>query len=370
VTSRRICPALRRRPTRRAGFTLVELLVAAGITAFLAASIAAIVANISTTAARAGNRLGTDAQARIVLDQIQLDLQSALFREDGNVWLAADVLTTTGTSGLWQVAPRNPKPTGGLSQQLTAANLAQARFNTAGVWLRFFTNSKPVTNAAGNLVTPSAPVAVGYQIVRRFTATNPANLGTAYLLHRSEARPATANGRIGTFEAGFSITTANYTTSTSGTNNGSVTGDPRSIRVPGNARNLDSVIADNVIDFGIRAYVRDPAVPGGLRLIFPANAAGSLSNNPQALSARLRSDTPTTDPAYNFRFLMPDVIDVMVRILTDRGAADIANIEKIVTPALPVPQKYNNNAAAWWWGIAEEHSRVYTRRIVLNAKPL
>ncbi len=67
---------------------------------------------------------------------------------------------------------------------------------------------------------------------------------------------------------------------------------------------------------------------------------------------------------------MPDVIDVMVRILTDRGAADIANIEKIVTPALPVPQKYNNNAAAWWWGIAEEHSRVYTRRIVLNAKPL
>jgi hypothetical protein len=85
------------------------------------------------------------------------------------------------------------------------------------------------------------------------------------------------------------------------------------------------------------------------------------------MRAQLPASTPTTAPDYNARFLFPDVVDVMVRILTDEGAALIANIEKNQTPALTVPQKYNGNAQEWWWGVARENSRVYTRRIVLNA---
>jgi hypothetical protein len=60
----------------------------------------------------------------------------------------------------------------------------------------------------------------------------------------------------------------------------------------------------------------------------------------------------------------------MVRILTDEGSALIANLERVQTPALTIPAKYNNNAQQWWWGVAEENSRVYTRRIVLNSAPL
>ena len=155
----------------RRGFTIIELLVAAGITLAIAGFIAVIVLNVSTTWTRAGNRLSADAQARIVLDQLQLDLQGAMFRDDGNVWLAADILSAAngGQTGLWQTAARNPKPSGGLSLDLTATRadlavadrgkLERSRFNTAGVWLRFFTNSRPVTNAAGTITTPSAPVA-------------------------------------------------------------------------------------------------------------------------------------------------------------------------------------------------------------------
>ncbi len=369
------------RATSRA-FTLVELLVAAGITVLLAGFIAVIIRNVSTTWSRAGNRLGADAQARVVLDQLQLDLQGAMFRDDGNVWLAVDLLSGSngGQTGLWQVAARNPKPAGGVSTDLTATRaqlppsergkLENARYSTAGVWLRFFTSARPTTGTTGAVTVPSAPVAVGYQIVRRFTATNPANQGTAYLLHRAEARPATAAGRIGVLEAGYNITSANYTTSTSGTNSGAITGDPRSIQVPGAVRNLDSVIADNVIDFGVRCYVRDQTVPGGLRLIFPANANGQLTNNPQPLRAQLPADTPTSASNYNPRFLFPDVIDVMVRVLTEDGATAIAEMERTQTPALVPPQKYNSNAQEWWWGVAQENSRVYTRRIVLNARPL
>ncbi len=366
-------------PARR-GFTLVELLVAASITALMAGFIAVIVRNISITWSRAGNRLGTDAQARIVLDQLQQDLQGALYRDDGNVWFAVDVLngSSGNATGLWQIAPRNPKPTGGVSLDLAATRaqlradergrLENARFGTAGVWLRFFTTSRG-TNSTTNAATISAPVAVGYQVVRRFTATNAANTNTAYLLHRAEARPATANGRIGVLEAGYNITSANYTTSTATTNNGAITGDPRSIQVPGAARNLDAVLADNVIDFGVRCYVRDPSVPGGLRLIFPATAAGALTN---AATARVRATLPSATPPADWGTAQPfpDVVDVMVRILTDEGAALIARMESVQTPALTIPAKYNNNAQEWWWGVAQENSRVYTRRIVLNAKSL
>ena len=57
-------------------------------------------------------------------------------------------------------------------------------------------------------------------------------------------------------------------------------------------------------------------------------------------------------------------------ILTDTGVEAVANLERVQTPALAVPQKYNNNAQQWWWGVAEENSRVYTRRVVINAEPL
>jgi Flp pilus assembly pilin Flp len=362
----------RRFPRGRAGFTLIELLVSAAITVAIAGFIAVIVNNVGTTWSRSSRRLGTDAQARIILDQLQLDLQSALFRQDGNVWMAVDVLNgaTGGATGLWQAAPRNAKPPGGVSLAMTTSRLEDARFGTAGVWLRFFTTKR---GANTNATTLSAPVAVGYQIVRRFTSTNNQNLNTGYLLHRAEVRPAATTGtnpRPGVLESGYNITAAAYTTSRVQTNNGATTGDPASIQVPGSARNLDAVLGDNVIDFGVRCYVRDPSRPGGLRLVFPANANGGLSNSTGVpLRAQLPSNTSSSAPGYNYRFLFPDVVDVMVRILTDEGAAQIANIERVQTPALTVPQKYRT-AQEWWWGVAQEHSRVYTRRIVLRADPL
>jgi prepilin-type N-terminal cleavage/methylation domain-containing protein len=362
-----------RRSTFNSGFTLIELLVAAGITAMLAGFIAVIVSNVSGVWARSGNRLGTDAQARIVLDQLQLDLQGALFRDDGNVWFAVDVLNNTGNSGLWQPAGRNGKPTTNLSLQMTQPNLANTRYGVAGVWLRFFTTSRGA-NSATSPASISAPVAVGYQIIRRFTATNPANMDTAYLLHRAEARPGAtgtgANLRPGVLESGYDIAGAAYSGTNSITNNnGSNPGDPRAVRVPGSARILDAVIADNVIDFGVRCYVRDSSVPGGLRLIFPANANGNLSNATNTpLRGKMPSNTPSTVEDFSHLSLFPDVVDVMVRILTDQGASLLTNIEKVQTPALPVPPKYNNNVLEWWWGVAQENSRVYTRRIVVNAK--
>lgn len=362
---------------RVAAFTLIELLVAAGITALLAGLSALLLRNLSVASARASNRLGTEAQARVILDQLQLDLQGALFRDDGNVWLAVDVLNdaTGGATGLWQSASGHGKPVGGISLDLAATRphlradergrLEHARFGTAGVWLRFLTSSHPLADAAGAVATPAAPAAVGYQIIRRFTASNPANPNTAYLLHRAEVRPAALGNRPGVLESGYDLTAAAYTTGVADHNTGAVTGDPCSIQVPGAARALECVLGDNVVDFGIRCYVRDRSVSGGLRLIFPATAQGDVSDS---ATARLRAALPARATVEEWGGVrpFPDVIDVMVRILTDEGAALIASIERSQTSAVAVPAKYND-AHEWWWGIAQEHSHVYTRRIALNA---
>jgi prepilin-type N-terminal cleavage/methylation domain-containing protein len=369
ITSHFLISPKRRRSA--GGFTLIELLVSAVITAVIAGFIVAIVSNVSGFWTRTSGKLSTEAQARLVLDQLTLDLSSAVYRDDGNVWMAADVLNggTGGATGLWQAAAANPKPVGGLSLAMNAANWNDARFGTAGIWLRFFT-TKRGGNATADATSLSAPVAVGYQIIRRLSS--PSSVGTgatkaAYLLHRSEARPATANGRPGVLESGYNITSAAYTTSVTSTNNGATTGDPRSIQVPGARTNFASVIADNVIDFGVRCYVRDSAQASGLRLVFPAtNANGTASN---VATARLRAQFPANTPAdsSNYNFVFPDVVDVMVRILTDEGARLIALYETANSP-LSLPAGVN--AQQYWWQLATANSQVFTRRIVLNAKPL
>lgn len=383
------CPqpsALSSQPVRRRrAFTLIEMLVAVAITAALAGFIIAIVSNISGFWSRTSGRMTAEAQARYVLDQLTLDLQGAIFRDDGTVQFAATIVNNaTGTQGTpWQIAAANPKPIGGLSFDLgaTRTDLAvrgrftDTRYGNGGTWLRFFTTrrgAQTATSAATAVATASAPVAVGYQIVRRFSAITPSVTKTAYILHRVEARPAASgtgsSARPGVIESGFNITAAAYTTNNTSTNNGSITGDPRTIQVVStNQRNLDSVIAENVIDFGLRAYVRDATQPTGLRLVFPASdERGTISG---ATNARLISSLPsnTSATAQNYNQVFPEVVDVLVRVLTDEGARLIATFETANSP-LSLPQ--GRNAQQYWWDLAEANSQVFTRRIVLNAKSL
>ena len=356
----------------RRGFTLVELLVAAAITAAMAGGIAVIVANVSGTWSRSAGRLDADAQARLALDQITLDLQSALYRDDGNVWLAASILDNTGNAGvLWTNAQTaaNAKPNGANgSLALTAPSIADARFGLAGAWLRFFTTrrgSNTATTLATTADTLSAPVAVGYQIIRRRTSAAALNQNTGYFLHRAEVRPGANGTGQGVLESGYSLVAPAYNITSAG-NTGATTGDPRSLRAPGSATNLDSILADNVVDFGIRAYVRDST--GGLRLIFPADANGRPTGSATTtLVGLLPAATPLTGTNFNQHF--PAVVDVMIRVLTAEGARQIANLEK--SPAQPAtrPTQYPSNAA-WWWAVVTANSRVYTRRIVLAAEPL
>ena len=61
----------------------------------------------------------------------------------------------------------------------------------------------------------------------------------------------------------------------------------------------------------------------------------------------------------------PDVIDIMIRVLTAEGASALAAYEDGLIP----PREGLSNGEMWWT-IAEEGSEVYTRRVKILSKGL
>ncbi len=349
------------------GFTLLELLFAAALTALLAALLLTIVSGTMDHWNRTEGRLRAAAEARLGLGQLAQDLEAAIFRADGNVWLAVTVLPDTNQSGQWRPAaastqgkPGNVHP-GTLN--LAASSWEEARFGVAGVWLRFFTTKADSNASAAEL---PAPVAVGYQIIRQ-NVTSSATSEQHYLLFRAEVRRTkTAGGAPGVFESGYDLdpgaSPATAYMAPSGT-----AGDPGNLLRPP----LGSVLVDNVIDFGVRLYVRDG---GNLRVVFPAKAVplgGGPAGGTPAQSLPPSADTehlaravsPVADDAYGHSF--PEVAEVMVRVLDDEGARLVAAYE-----AGRLHPPTGISAASYWWILAAAHSQVLTRRVTIASRPL
>ena len=340
------------RPRRR-GFTLIEVLVASGVTVVLVGFMVAIVSNVTGFWSRTSGRLSAESQARYALDQLTLDLQSAIYRDDGATWLAASVpANTNGIVPVWVntgAVLGNLKPStaiGTTNPALTygAANIANATFGPAGTWLRFFTSKR---GANTDVTTLSAPVAVGWRLIRRASATNTANIDRRYFLHRAEATP------TNTLISGYDITAASYV-ATQGANNGAL-GTSRSISLP---VDVGTIIAENVIDFGVYFYTRPAA---------GATSSAAIQVFPAAKNAPFETTHFAKLPPRTGALIdqFPEEAEIMIRVLTDEGAAQIAAFE---TGRLTLPA--GRSAAQYWWDIAVAKSQVFTRRVVLRAQPL
>jgi prepilin-type N-terminal cleavage/methylation domain-containing protein len=324
------------------GFTLIELLVAVGVTALLVSLMLTIVVNVMGSWSRSSGLLTSGNQARLVLDQLSRDLQSAILRKDTNAWLAATIQETAPGIGDWA---GTGKPAGTASSpiantgslyipSLTATPtpvLEDYRFGQGGTWLRFI-SSIPDTNTAGQLDTLSAPRAVSYQIVRQSVVSG--STEKRYLLFRSEISPSI------TFSTGYNLFDSNYYTGTAPT-----------IRTP----LLSNVIANNVVDFGVRFYGRNTS--GVLVAQFPTTGDGVYVAT---------TDTTKVEPTSGYGSVphvrqFPEYAEVFIRILTDEGVNQVALMEN-------PPSGYV--APGTWWDVVLANSRVYTRRIEIKAKGL
>lgn len=319
-------------------FTLLELLVAAVITLLLAGVMLAITNGTLTLWHRTQDNFSSSTQARLALDLLERDLQAGVFRADGvNTWLAVDVLNSPAEllNHGWRSASLM-KPATSASQRVMPSSvngldpmLNDARFGLSGAWLRFISTH---LESSG-----SQPCAISYQIGRRPVSgpnDSPANPAQVrYTLFRSAVAADT------TFVTGYNIGVAAYG---SGSSAPSVARSATTLTNPP----LSDALAVNVVDFGVWLYTRDSS--GVLHRIFPAD-------NSDFTHAARDAGAAAHDSRY------PEVVEVMLRILTDEGARLIDTMEQ-GSGAITRPNEFASDEA-WWWAVVEANSRVYTRRI-------
>lgn len=410
-------------PKRRRGFTIVELLVATAITLALGGMLVSITSSVLEGWRRSSGRLAAESQARLVLDQLARDLQGLVYQADGKCYLAATVLTrtdNTGTGAATQWAPVDDpldQVTANLPfkdqtdfQDTTISagpgyrsvwlqhgdrslksdlKISEQRFGVAGTWLRFFSETTDGQPAG----TTSA---VSYQIVRRAISNSP-DAEVRWQLYRSTVRPYHDVGTNfpGVLECGmdlFPTTTSPYESSTN-TPTG-YAADAGSDDAPVAIRRVRSnlVIANNVVDFGVRFYKR---TGGTLRLMYPADSpppsttapisSGFIDMTPyeaaQLGGTQLRfvRGGPLSSVADIGHFVssrvqpsarnpeagrMPDVIEVMIRVLSEEGARQIAALESGRLGTVPPDSLPNTDQgrSEWWWNIVEANSVVFTQQ--------
>lgn len=360
------------------GFTIIELLVAAAVTVVLAGLLLSMTSGVLASWSRISGALSANSQAQMIFDLITEDLQAAAHRQDGNVWLDVGMMNSTPTyleeTRGWRVADSSEpifsedRPWGsrvGIKPDSVVQedDIAESRFGRGGVWLRFF--STPIADG-------ETPRAISYQIGRRPVAgdhhpdhddneTNPAEV--RYMLFRSVLSAPR------TFDRGFNLANYNYNETEAGWDGAY---PPNELVVPATA----DAIAGNVIDFGVRLYAHDyeedaivllfpadtgnPPSPSDTNVYFRANGGLGRQSLQGGLPPGKRRHYRDGGRLYEGEF--PDVVDVFVRILTEEGARQIQNLE---SGRLPVSGTFYDQ----WWEIAIEHSRVFTRRIHVKARP-
>jgi type II secretory pathway pseudopilin PulG len=389
----------------RRGFTIVELLVATAVTLALAALLVGVTRGVLDVWTTSSGNLGANNQAKLILDRLERDLQSMVVGRGDDVWFAVTIQRDQSPvnagrgdagpfvnasfedDGSWN--PTYAAPPGGILKP-TVAELAETlalapasrrlddyRFGQAGVWLRFFAGEPDTNGALNNL---SGPRAIGYQVVRLpvrngFTAhTSPAEFpDVRWALFRTRVRvgPHTANNLVSrarsSLGVGYNILAPAFSEPTTGAE--AAQGEPGQVRRPWK---FNDILGNNVVDFGVRVFTRNP--DGSLELVFPTDA-----NFANPAWAFVGTATSTADPinpnvgpagAPAIRRGIPAVVEVMVRVLTEEGARRVRNVE---LGRLPPPPEYPNTAAGrgqFWWDTVEAHSKVFTRRIEIPAQPL
>ena len=340
----RMIPLRRATKTIRRGFTVIELMVALTVTGILAGMLLKISNDVLDTYNQTTGELDSQLAARFVLDQLAEDLQAAVSRRDGRVWLAATVRRDVNLTGKWVPGNSMNKPIES-SLRLDEEALEDCRFGVGGVWLRLITQSPDA------LSSMAGARAISYAIDRRGTQSpeNESSDGAAakrYTLFRGDVSPKNS------FLAGFNLHPVDGDYTNAG---GADTRDAGEIKSP----DMENGFVDNVIDLGVRFYVKDPDFINGLRLVFPSDSEGGLANDDYEHLATTDPDARNDGDPYST--IYPEVADVMVRVLTMQGAEAIRAFEEGDSPR---PSEYSSDGEYWWF-LAEQQSHVFVRRIQL-----
>ena len=156
---------------RQSAFTLIEIMVASVIMIVLTGLVIQITSEVLKVWNRSSGKLAANAEARIVMDLLTQDLETAVFRNNGQRWLEAE------TKDIASVAGYQPQ--------------------TINLLLFSPALDRPLEDKNSNVI-PGDICAVQYELVYQ----NPVNGGTSkaednmFALHRRVIDPSTTFNRI------------------------------------------------------------------------------------------------------------------------------------------------------------------------------
>ncbi len=301
---------------RSSAFTVIELLVAVTIAVVLSGLLIAVTRSTLNLWKKVQDNSSANIQAKVALDLITRDLKAAIYREAGEATLAIDIVNIANLQDHnWRVSnagPNKPDTVSILKEENDKSGqfIESSRFGRSGVWLRFLTTN---VRSGGK----SGPAIVGYQINRRPVS------GSVNVVNSTAVRYTLFRQFLNsddTFAAGYDADASD-----------------NELAAPSGSEAL----CDNVVDFGVWLYRRNSK--GTLSTVYP-------------------DDTQDRDyRAAGNQF--PNVIEVMLRVMTESGAAQLEQLE---AGLMTRPSVYATDED-WWWGVVIAESRIYSARVLLVA---
>lgn len=303
---------------RGAGFTIIELVVALAIGSVLMAVLLWSIQRLVEGGAKGVSDAGLESDALRLLDRIETDVRSLLMPSGNKLVCGVRIGEEGWTPSYWALEGggmlKPDERTIALDPEWGSA-FADERWGRVGaVWMGMAQGppGNPEFGSAGPGV-----VAFSWYLGRMVLGSG-ADARPVYCLMRGSA---TAGE---TFRAAYDLEDSGLAAAIS----------PQT-------PNIEHVMGLNVIDFGVRFWVRE-AGDGSMKLIFPSEATRSGSG--WQIGWR---GPPSPESG-------PMIVEVFVRVLSEEGARLIHQLE-------------SGNVVGDWWDVAERYSKVFSIRVVVES---
>lgn len=307
---------------RKSAFTLIEILVATVVMVVLTGLVIQITSEVLKVWNRSSGKLAANANARVAMDLLTQDLESAVFRNNGLQWLRSEKATT--------------------------------RLNTNTVSLKLFSSALDKPNAPNGMDEAGDVCAIAYQLDRRDPVTgsrekrDDGNDNRLWILYRMVVPPAiTFEHLLGRKAPGASKSIQEELPSTNKSGEESQWRD--SVNSPYfydfSYTAETHYLVSNIVSFDIDFYVEDDGDPTTLNIV---SGDGSNTSSDTRYGCGLNNDEvnislsngATVGPqAYNWRnspslqqlaYRKPlSYATIRLTVLSDQGAQMLQNIDRI-----------------------------------------
>jgi prepilin-type N-terminal cleavage/methylation domain-containing protein len=302
---------LRTRSATKRAFTLIEIMVATVIMVVLVGLVIQITSEVLKVWTRSSGKLSANAEARIALDLITQDLETAVFRNNGQQWLRVE-------------APKNTEAGGG------------SLYTDQTVSLKLFSPAldRPKEDDLG-VAIPGDICAIGYRLAYK-KSYDGANAPEVYALYRRVIDPkVTFDDYLGSGSSGPQLTLTDGTLWADFGANNSITDET-------------NYLAGNIIEFKVLIY-EQPAIVGALVVPVNATPEGKLETGRDYAYG----GDSVADSAVSTEQLL--YADIILTVVSDTGLEMLNNLGKIPESAAEVVQ---------------QHGDTFARRVNFMAHPL